>query len=76
MHTSFAAERSMANARTPIFWGHGSADPVVVLQRGIDSRDLLQSLGYAIDWHTYPMAHAVNAEEIGDLRQWLGQRLV
>lgn len=76
MHTSFAAERSMANARTPIFWGHGTADPVVALQRGIDSRDLLQSLGYAIDWHTYPMAHAVNAEEIGDLRRWLGQRLV
>jgi phospholipase/carboxylesterase len=28
-----------------------------------------------VDWHTYPMAHAVCAEEIGDLRHWLGQRL-
>ena len=72
---SLAAERSTANAATPIFWGHGTADPVVVLQRGVDSRDQLQSLGYAVDWHTYPMAHAVCAEEIVDLRGWFGQRL-
>ncbi len=68
-------ERDPANAATPIFWGHGSADPVVALQRGIASRDLLQSLGYTVDWHTYPMAHAVCAEEIVDLRRWLGARL-
>jgi phospholipase/carboxylesterase len=72
---TLAAERSPANLATPIFWGHGTADPVVVLQRGLDSRDALQALGYALDWHTYPMAHAVCAEEIGDLRHWLGQRL-
>jgi phospholipase/carboxylesterase len=72
---TLAAERSAANAGTPIFWGHGTADPVVVLQRGTDSRDALQALGYGVDWHTYPMAHAVCAEEIGDLRHWLGQRL-
>ena len=70
-----AAERHAANAATPIFWGHGTADPVVVLQRGSDSRNALQALGYPVDWHTYPMAHAVCAEEIGDLRHWLGQRL-
>jgi phospholipase/carboxylesterase len=72
---TMAADRSPANLATPIFWGHGTADPVVVLQRGIDSRDALQALGYALDWHTYPMAHAVCAEEIGDLRHWLGRRL-
>ena len=70
-----ATERHAANAATPIFWGHGTADPVVVLQRGSDSRNALQALGYTVDWHTYPMAHAVCAEEIGDLRHWLGQRL-
>lgn len=75
LHAALAGERSAANAATPIFWGHGSVDPVVVLQRGIDSRDLLQSLGYPLEWHTYPMAHAVCPEEIGDLRHWLAQRL-
>ena len=68
-------ERHAANAATPVFWGHGSADPVVVMQRGVASRDLLQSFGYTVAWHTYPMAHAVCAEEIDDLRGWLGARL-
>ncbi|AGG87297.1 alpha/beta hydrolase [Rhodanobacter denitrificans] len=72
---TLAAERSAANAATPIFQGHGSADPVVALPRGAASRDALQALGYPVDWHTYPMAHAVCAEEIDDLRRWLGQRL-
>jgi phospholipase/carboxylesterase len=71
-----ARERHAANAATPIFWGHGSADPVVVMQRGIDSRDRLQALGYQVDWHTYPMPHAVCAEEIADLRRWLDARLI
>jgi phospholipase/carboxylesterase len=71
-----ARERHAANAATPIFWGHGSADPVVVMQRGIDSRGRLQALGYQVDWHTYPMPHAVCAEEIADLRRWLGARLI
>jgi phospholipase/carboxylesterase len=75
MHADLSAERSAANAITPIFWGHGSADPVVAIQRGIDSRDMLLSLNYPVEWHTYPMAHSVCAEEIGDLRRWMTQRL-
>lgn len=75
IHTTLAAERSAANAATPIFWGHGSADPVVAIQRGVASRDQLQALGYSVDWHVYPMGHAVCAEEIADLRTWLGPRL-
>ena len=71
---TLAPERSAANAHVPIFWGHGSADPVVALQRGLDSRVLLEALGYAVDWHTYPMPHSVCAEEVADLRQWLGAR--
>ncbi len=75
IHTTLTAERHAANIATSIFWGHGSADPVVPMQRGIESRDVLLALGYSVDWHTYPMAHSVCAEEIADLRTWLGQRL-
>ena len=39
------------------------------------SRDALVQLGYAVEWHSYPMAHQVCAEEIADLRQWIGARL-
>ncbi len=69
------SERSEANATVPIFWGQGSVEPVVAMQRGVDSRELLQALGYAVEWHSYLMAHAVCPEEIADLRFWLGQRL-
>jgi phospholipase/carboxylesterase len=75
LHASLATERSAANDATPIFWGHGTADPVVILLRGIESRDLLHSLGYPLQWHVYPMLHAVCAEEITDLRHWLGRQL-
>lgn len=75
MQDTIAAERSAGNAGTPIFWGHGTADPIVPLTRGVNSRDLLQSLGYQVAWHTYPMPHSVCAEEVADLRQWLTPRL-
>jgi phospholipase/carboxylesterase len=72
---SLATERSAANAAVPIFWGHGTLDPVVVLQRGLDSRAALEALGYHVQWHTYPMPHAVCPDEIADLRRWIGERL-
>ncbi len=75
IHAKLDAERHAANAATPVFWGHGSLDPVVPLQRGVESRDVLLALGFAVEWHTYPMGHAVCPQEIVDLRAWLGQRL-
>jgi phospholipase/carboxylesterase len=75
MASKLATERSDANADIPIFWGHGTADPVVILQRGVDSRAALEALGYRVDWHTYVMPHAVCPQEIADLKQWIGERL-
>jgi phospholipase/carboxylesterase len=72
---SLAAERSVANADIPIFWGHGTVDPVVILQRGADSRAALEALGYQVAWHTYLMPHSVSPQEIADLKQWIGERL-
>jgi len=66
-----AAERSAANAQTPIFLAHGTEDAVVVPQRGTSSRDALRGLGYGVEWHDYPMGHSVCMEEIGDLNAWL-----
>lgn len=65
------AERSDANALTPIFMGHGQQDNVVDIARGEASRDALRALGYQVEWHDYPMAHSVCMEELGDLGRWL-----
>lgn len=70
-----AAERSDANAVTPIFMGHGQQDDIVDIERGRASRDQLQSLGYAVQWHEYPMGHSVSAAEVADLHRWLLQVL-
>ena len=66
-----AAERSAVNAGLPIFLAHGRQDPVIALPRATASRDALQALGYAVEWHDYPMPHSVCAPEIVDLNRWL-----
>lgn len=68
---SIEAERSAANALTPVFMAHGSYDNVVVPDRGRESCALLRGLGYDVSWHEYPMAHSVCLEEIQDLDAWL-----
>jgi phospholipase/carboxylesterase len=69
--SSTAMERHAANVDTPIFMAHGLQDPVVVLARAQEARESLQRLGYAIDWHDYPMPHSVCPQEIADLNQFL-----
>jgi phospholipase/carboxylesterase len=70
-----AAEAGKANRETPIFMAHGTRDPLIPLARGLEARDLLATLGYRISWHQYPMPHAVCAEEIADIADWLGETL-
>ena len=59
------------NADLPIFMAHGTFDPVLPMQLGRDSADLLIESNFNVEWHDYPMAHAVCAEEIDDIRTWL-----
>ena len=66
-----AAERSAASMALPVFMAHGRDDTVIPLARAAASRDALQALGCVVDWHEYPMAHSVCAQEVGDLNRWL-----
>ena len=68
---TFQAERASANDATPIFMAHGQFDGTVPMMLGVKSRDYLKAHGYSIDWRDYPMAHAVCAEEVVDIRQFL-----
>jgi phospholipase/carboxylesterase len=62
---------STVNQDLPIFMAHGSFDPVLPMNLGRNSADRLLEAGYKVEWHDYPMAHAVCAEEIDDIRNWL-----
>ena len=68
---SAESERHAANHDTPIFLAHGTHDPVVALERAETSRDRLQTLGYQLEWHTYPMPHSVCLPEITDIAAFL-----
>jgi len=58
----------------PVFMAHGQFDPVVPFAAGEASAARLRALGFKLDWHTYPMAHQVCAEQIHDLGDWLAAR--
>lgn len=66
-----AKERHPANQNTSIFLVHGTVDPVIPIQRAQQSRDLLVSLGYPVEWHDYWMQHSVSPQEIMDIGFWL-----
>lgn len=65
------AERAAANADTPVFMAHGTADPVIPIARATQSRDALVALGHKVEWHAYPMPHSVCPAEIDDMNRWL-----
>jgi phospholipase/carboxylesterase len=71
LQASLAAERAAANDATPIFMAHGRGDNVLPMSLGVDSRDFLRTQGYAVEWHDYPMAHAVCPAEVADIREFL-----
>ncbi len=59
------------SVKLPVFMAHGTFDPVLPMGLGRESADCLIALGFDVEWHEYPMAHAVCAEEIDDIRRWL-----
>ena len=64
-------ERSAQSLATPIFMVHGVHDGVIPVARAEQSRDLLKSMGYQVEWHEYVMQHSLCQEEIDDIAAWL-----
>ena len=64
-------EREVVVTDVPIFMGHGVLDPMLPMALGRESADFLLAKGCKLEWHDYPMAHSVCAEEIVDIRSWL-----
>jgi len=65
------ATTALSSKDLPIFMAHGSFDPVLRMEWGRSSADKLIEAGYQVNWHEYPMAHAVCPEEIVDIGVWL-----
>lgn len=71
-----AAAPEAAPRDLPIFMAHGTFDPVLPVELGKTSRRVLEQAGFTVEWHEYPMAHAVCPEEILALRRWLQEVLL
>lgn len=69
--SSTAAEANAANRGLPVFLAHGRHDGVVEIARARASCDALRALGCAVEWHDYPIDHAVCADEVEALADWL-----
>ena len=69
-------ERSKESVQTPVFMVHGRDDGVIPVARAEQSRDLLKSMGYQVEWHEYQMQHSLCQEEIEDIGAWLKKVLM
>ena len=67
------AARHLAAEATqqPVYMAHGSGDPVIPMGHAQRSAQALQAMGFAVQWHAYPMGHQVCAEEIAALADWM-----
>lgn len=74
MADTTAHEITPAGKNTPHFFAHGSGDPVIPVAIGKASCAALTQIGVKTQWQDYPMQHAVCAEEIADMAQWLEQQ--
>ena len=64
-------ERNPMNNDLPVFMAHGEYDNMIGIDRAQRTRDALQALGYAVEWHDYPMPHSVCPEELADIAAFL-----
>ncbi|KAF0324966.1 hypothetical protein GQ607_007859 [Colletotrichum asianum] len=64
------------NQATPIFMGHGDADPLVRPELGALSMEALKKLGYDVSRTLYPgMGHSACLEELDDVEAFLLKQL-
>ncbi|KAK3671501.1 hypothetical protein LTR78_008600 [Recurvomyces mirabilis] len=64
------------NKATPIFMGHGDADPVVRYTWGQQTAAKLKEWGWNVDFRTYRgLPHSAAPEEIDDLERYLNERI-
>lgn len=50
---------------------HGLQDTTIPIAIGKTSKEKMEQAGYEIEWHQYPVAHTVSADEIRDISIWL-----
>ncbi|MCK6264637.1 alpha/beta hydrolase fold domain-containing protein [Vibrio sp. ZSDE26] len=80
MSTYFATKDSIqihdSNKSMNIAIMHGSLDPVVVPQLGVQAVEALEKKGFTPSFQQYAMEHCVCEEQIADISAWIQERLI
>ncbi|MCJ1374330.1 hypothetical protein MMC20_005562 [Loxospora ochrophaea] len=64
------------NKETPIFMGHGTADPLVKYDWGQGTANALNDMGWKVDFKSYKdLVHSADPQEIDDLQSYIEDRL-
>lgn len=74
---SISEKMTKANLETPIFQGHGTADPIINFNYGKQTSELFQKLGFSkLKFHTYPgVAHSASEEELAEAMKFINDVL-
>jgi phospholipase/carboxylesterase len=73
--STLSSEASPGNRQLPVFMAHGLYDDIIPVARAQQSRQMLEALGYKVQWHDYPMPHSVCAPEIAHISAFLAEVL-
>ncbi len=68
-------EAHSANADVPILMMHGQYDEIIPCLAALHSKSRLEQAGYAVQWHDFPIQHAVCQEQLPLISNWILQRL-
>jgi phospholipase/carboxylesterase len=66
---------SEARSNFPVLVIHGTEDPLVSIERARETRELLRSLGVALTYREFEMAHEIRPEALRVVQRWLEERV-
>ena len=58
----------------PVLVQHGSADPMIPIDRGRETRDRLTQMGVDLRYREYEMQHELGSDSLRDLVDWLDEK--
>lgn len=59
----------------PVLVQHGIYDPLLPIENGRATKEILSGLSVKLEYKEYPMAHEISQESLNDLADWLENRL-
>ena len=74
-HTSLNNLAAVQNQATPVLLMHGEYDDVVAYSMLETGKNKLQELGYKPQIKSYPMAHEICQEQVGDITSFLASAI-